>query len=81
MKRKFMIGMWYCQKPVLLTKFNLHWDMDKEPHRLLLVQWNLSVTTTSIIKYITCDLFSNVFNRKYKDYVYRKMLVQEYLKK
>ena len=25
------------------------------------LQWNLSVTTTSIIKYITCDLFSNVF--------------------
>ena len=25
------------------------------------VQWNLSVTTTSIIKSITCDLFSNVF--------------------
>ena len=25
------------------------------------VQWNLSVTTTSIIKLITCDLFSNVF--------------------
>ena len=25
------------------------------------VQWNLSVTTTSIIKFISCDLFSNVF--------------------
>ena len=25
------------------------------------VQWNLSVTTTSMIKFITCDLFSNVF--------------------
>ena len=25
------------------------------------IQWNLSVTTTSIIKFITCDLFSNVF--------------------
>ena len=25
------------------------------------IKWNLSVTTTSIIKYITCDLFSNVF--------------------
>ena len=25
------------------------------------VQWNLSTTTTSIIKYITCDLFNNVF--------------------
>ena len=26
-----------------------------------LVQWNLSVTTTSMIKLITGDLFSNVF--------------------
>ena len=25
------------------------------------VQWNLSVTTTSLTKFITCDLFSNVF--------------------
>ena len=25
------------------------------------IQWNLSVTTTSIIKSISCDLFSNVF--------------------
>ena len=25
------------------------------------VQWNLSVTTTSIIKVIACDLVSNVF--------------------
>ena len=25
------------------------------------VQWNLSVTTTSLIRLITCDLFSNVF--------------------
>ena len=25
--------------------------------------------------------YHNVYNRKYKDYVYRKMLVQEYLKK
>ena len=25
------------------------------------VQWNLSVATTSIMKFITCDLFSNVF--------------------
>ena len=28
---------------------------------LSLIQWNLSVTTTSIMKSITCDLFSNVF--------------------
>ena len=25
------------------------------------VQWNLSITTTPIIKSIACDLFSNVF--------------------
>ena len=25
------------------------------------IQWNLSITTTSIIKFIPCDLFSNVF--------------------
>ena len=29
--------------------------------RFHLLQWNLSVTTTSLIKLITCDLFSNVF--------------------
>ena len=34
-----------------------------------MVQWNLSVTTTSIIKFITCDLFSNVF--KYDDWRYQ----------
>ena len=28
---------------------------------LFSIQWNLSVTTTSIIKFITSDLFSNVF--------------------
>ena len=26
------------------------------------VQWNLSVTTTFLLKFITCDLFSNVFS-------------------
>ena len=25
-----------------------------------LIQWNLSITTTAKIKFITCDLFSNV---------------------
>ena len=29
--------------------------------KLIVVQWNLSVTTTFIIKFITCDLFRNVF--------------------
>ena len=28
---------------------------------VIYVQWNLSITTTSKIKFITCDLFSNVF--------------------
>ena len=27
----------------------------------ILLQWNLSETTTSLIKFITCDLFRNVF--------------------
>ena len=26
------------------------------------IQWNLSVMTTSLINFITCDLFSNLFN-------------------
>ena len=28
---------------------------------LKMIQWNLSITTTSIMKFITCDLFGNVF--------------------
>ena len=32
------------------------WPSDDE-----IIHWNLSVTTTSIIKFITDDLFSNVF--------------------
>ena len=27
---------------------------------IIYIQWNLSITTTSIIKFITCDLFSSV---------------------
>ena len=43
---------------------------DYTPHQILSpsilesffqVQWNLSVTTTPMIKFIRCDLFSNVF--------------------
>ena len=26
-----------------------------------MLQWNLSVTTTSLIKFVTCDLFNNAF--------------------
>ena len=32
----------------------------------LLLQWNMSVTTTSKINFITCDLFSNVFNEDWR---------------
>ena len=30
-------------------------------HNHINIQWNLSVTTTSVMKLITCDLSSNVF--------------------
>ena len=36
-------------------------DMVLSKYRRVMIQWNLSVTTTSMIKFITCDLFSNVF--------------------
>ena len=29
--------------------------------QFVLIQWNLSETTTSFIRYMACDLFSNVF--------------------
>ena len=35
-----------------------------------LIQWNLSVTTTSMIKFITCDLFSNVFQWRLNVLIY-----------
>ena len=43
-----------------------HWCCLWIEYRLLAcremhIQWNLSVTTTSVIKFITCDLFRNVF--------------------
>ena len=34
------------------------------------VQWNLSVTTTSLMKFITCDSFSNVFYWRLKVPIY-----------
>ena len=34
------------------------------------VQWNLSVTTTSFIRFITCNLFSNVFYWRLKVPIY-----------
>ena len=32
-----------------------------DEHDTVHILWNLSVMTTAIIKFITCDLFSNVF--------------------
>ena len=42
--------------PVMLTKVE--------------VQWNLSVTTTSMIRFLTCDQFSNVFYWRLKVPIY-----------
>ena len=39
-------------------------------HEWIQLQWNLSVTTPSIIKFITCDLCSNVFQWRLKAPVY-----------
>ena len=46
-----------------VDKYHLFHPMHPGPvqQEWSLVQWNLSVTTTSIIKFIACDLFSNVF--------------------
>ena len=45
---------------------NLQINLDKAASKPI-VQWNLSVTTTFIIKYVTCDLFSNVcFNEDWR---------------
>ena len=41
--------------------FDKPWDYIRENWPGFLIHWNLSVTTTSIMKFITCDLFSNVF--------------------
>ena len=37
-----------------------HWRSSKLL-QVFTIQWNLSVTTTSIVKSVTCDLLSNVF--------------------
>ena len=44
------------------------WDQGRHvwPCLIRVIQWNLSVTTTSIIKFITCDLFNNVFNEDWR---------------
>ena len=44
-----------------MQDLNLSDSNDYEAIGEFFVQWNLSVTTTSLIKFITCDLFSNVF--------------------
>ena len=55
-------GMWtsarvhWCN--FYISRLTLH---SVSNHFSILMQWNLPVTTTSIIKSITCDLFSNVF--------------------
>ena len=52
-----MIQNYYLKKNIdSMSIIKVAW-LDKR----LLIQWNLSVTTTSIIKVITCDLFSNLF--------------------
>ena len=38
-----------------------HWQRVNLASNLYMVLWNLFVTTASIIKFITCDLFRNVF--------------------
>ena len=45
-------GIYQWMRPVMQEGF---------PYRMITVQWNLSVTTTSKIKFIICDLFSDVF--------------------
>ena len=41
--------------------FDLRTQHINATHTKTHIQWNLSVTTTSTIKIIACDLFSNVF--------------------
>ena len=42
----------------------------KQDSQSLVVQWNLSVTTTFMITFIACDLFSNVFQWRLKVPIY-----------
>ena len=52
-----------------LTFYNDNWS-SHVPVRCPNIQWNLSVTTTSIIKHITCDSFNNVFKWRLKVPIY-----------
>ena len=56
----------FCQKiDRVITAPHCIWPYSKRIptciYRLLLLQWNLSITTTSVMKFIACDLFSHVF--------------------
>ena len=46
-----------CMLVLYLGSVSIH----KNCELYLMIQWNLSITTTFIIRFITCDLFSNVF--------------------
>ena len=48
------------QKSIPKPDYNMS-NKEISMYNMMIVQWNLSVTTTSVIKCITCDLFSNVF--------------------
>ena len=49
-----LIGITLISKSPVLLFLNVYWVH-------IALQWNLSTTTTFIITYITCDLFSSVF--------------------
>ena len=54
-----VIWTWFCiMADYFFSKFTPEWDT---PNLRIDVQWNLSITTTSIIRFITCDKFSIVF--------------------
>ena len=51
---------------ILITKYLTILHVERRYLHCSVIQWNLSVTTTSTIKVITCDLFSNCFNDKWR---------------
>ena len=56
----FLVDLW-AQRPVSIPHKMLYDKITQSLKSTRSVQWNLSVTTTSIIRFITCNLFSNVF--------------------
>ena len=52
------------------SKFHLR--IYDEIYMAKIVQWNLSVTTTFMITFIACDLFSNVFQWRLKVPIYSR---------